>query len=64
MYSRKLIDYDLSYCLELKSYRRALNKAVYQAKNINRLIHHLDRGIQCCSNVYTQLLKRKKMILI
>ena len=40
---------------------RALNKAVYQAKNINGLIHHSDRGIQYCSNLYTQILKRKKI---
>ena len=25
------------------------------------LIHHSDRGIQYCSNVYTQILKRKKI---
>ena len=47
--------------LELKGCVRALNKAVYQAKNINRLIHHSDRGIQYCSNIYTQILKRKKI---
>jgi transposase InsO family protein len=40
---------------------RALNKAFSQAKNIKQLIHHLDRGIQYCSNVYTQILKRKKI---
>ena len=40
---------------------RALNKAIYQAKNIKGLIHHSDRGIQYCSNVYTQILKRKKI---
>ncbi|MBP0905862.1 integrase core domain-containing protein, partial [Mariniflexile gromovii] len=31
------------------------------AKSINGLIHHSDRGIQYCSNVYTQILKRKKI---
>jgi putative transposase len=61
MYSRKIIGYDLSDSLELKGCVRALNKAIYQAKNINRLIHHSDRGIQYCSNVYTQILKRKKI---
>ena len=39
----------------------SLNKAIYQAKNIKGLIHHSDRGIQYCSNVYTQILKRKKI---
>ena len=58
-YSRKIVGYDLSDSLELSGCVRALNKALYQAKNINGLIHHSDRGIQYCSNVYTQILKRK-----
>jgi len=61
MYSRKIVGYDLSDSLELKGCVKALNKAVYQAENINGLIHHSDRGIQYCSNVYTQILNRKKI---
>ncbi|WP_405248359.1 IS3 family transposase [Cellulophaga sp. Asnod2-G02] len=61
MYSRKIVGYDLSDSLELKGCVRALNKAIYNAKNIEHLIHHSDRGIQYCSNVYTQILKRKKI---
>ena len=61
MYSRKIVGYDLSDSLELNGCVRALNKAIYQAKTTNGLIHHSDRGIQYCSNVYTQILKRKKM---
>ena len=61
MYSRKIVGFDLSDSLELKGFVRALNKAVYQAKNIKGLIHHSDRGIQYCSNIYTQILKRKKI---
>ncbi len=61
MYSRKIVGYDLSDSLELKGCVRALNKAVYQAKDIKGLIHHSDRGIQYCSNIYTQILKRKKI---
>ncbi len=60
-YSRKIIGYDLSDSLELNGCVRALNKAIYQAKDIKQLIHHSDRGIQYCSNVYTQILKRKKI---
>ena len=55
MYSRKIIGYDLSGCV------RALKKAVYQAKNTDNLIHHSDRGIQYCSNVYTKILKRNNI---
>ena len=58
MYSRKIIGCDISNSLELKGCVRALNKALCQAKNIEQLIHHSDRGIQYCSNVYTQILKR------
>jgi transposase InsO family protein len=61
MYSRKIVGYDLSDSLELAGCVRALNKALYQTKNIKNLIHHSDRGIQYCSNVYTQILKRKKI---
>ena len=61
MHSRKIVGYDLSDSLELKGCVRALNKAIYQAKNIKQLIHHSDRGIQYCSNVYTQILKRNNI---
>ena len=63
MHSRKIVGYDLSDSLELKGCVRDLNKAIYQAKNIKKLIHHSDRGIQYCSNVYTQILKRKKIAI-
>ena len=61
MYSRKIVGYDLSDSLELNGCVRALNKAIYQAKDIKQLIHHSDRGIQYCSNQYTQILKSKKI---
>ncbi len=61
MHSRKIVGYDLSDSLELKGCLRALQKAIYQTKETKGLIHHSDRGIQYCSNVYTQILKRKKI---
>jgi transposase InsO family protein len=61
LYSRKIVGYDISNSLELTGCVRALNKALYQAKDINDLIHHSDRGIQYCSNRYTQILKRNKI---
>ena len=61
IHSRKIVGYDLSDSLELKGCVRALNKAIYQAKNIKQLIHHSDRGIQYCSNVYTKILKRNNI---
>ena len=61
VYSRKIVGWDLSNSLELSGCVRALNKALYQAKDTNGLIHHSDRGIQYCSNVYTQILKRNNI---
>jgi putative transposase len=61
MHSRKIVGYDLSDSLELNRCVRALNKALYQAKGIKQIIHHADRGIQYCNNVYTQILKRNKI---
>ena len=61
MHSRKIVGYDLSDSLELNGCVRALKKAIYQAKNIKQLIHHSNRGIQYCSNVYTQILKKNKI---
>ncbi len=61
MYSRKIVGYDLSDSLELKGCLKALQKAIYQAKGIKGLVHHSDRGIQYCSNQYTDILKRKKI---
>jgi transposase InsO family protein len=61
MHSRKIVGYDISDSLELKGCLRALQKAIYQAKNTKGVIHHSDRGIQYCSNQYTEILKRKKI---
>lgn len=40
---------------------RALTKAICYAKNSNGLLHHSDRGIEYCSNVYVQIPKRKNI---
>ena len=61
MYSRKIVGYDHSDSLELKGCVRALNKAIYQAKNSRGRIHLSNKGIQYCSNIYTRVLKRKKI---
>jgi transposase InsO family protein len=61
LYSRKIVGYDLSDSLELKGCVRALNKAIYNAEDTSQLIHHSDRGIQYCSNIYTRILKRKNI---
>lgn len=61
MYSRKIVGYDLSDSLELAGCVRALQKALKQPGKRSPQIHHSDRGIQYCSNVYTQILLRKNI---
>ena len=56
MYSRKIVGYDLSNSLELTGCVRALQKALEQSDQRSPQIHHSDRGIQYCSNIYTQIL--------
>ena len=56
MYSRKIVGYDLSDSLELTGCVRALQKALEQSAQRSPQIHHSDRGIQYCSNIYTQIL--------
>lgn len=63
MHSRKIVGYDLSDSLELTGCVRALKKALYHNRGLKNLTHHSDRGIQYCSNVYTNELKRKKIAI-
>lgn len=57
-YSRKIVGYDVSDSLELEGCRRALKCAIQSASNLDTLVHHSDRGIQYCSNQYTDLLRQ------
>lgn len=61
VHSRKIVGYDLSDSLELTGCVRALQKALKQAGKRSPQIHHSDRGIQYCSNAYTQILKKKNI---
>lgn len=58
-YSRKIVGYDISDSLELEGCQRALCMAINSATKLTDLIHHSDRGIQYCSNSYTNTLKSK-----
>ncbi len=63
-YSRKIVGYDISDSLELVGCIRALKKATRNHKAFgNKLIHHSDRGIQYCSNQYTKLLRKRKILI-
>jgi transposase InsO family protein len=61
-YSRKIVGWKLAGTLETKWAIEALQMALKQCKHKQGLVHHSDRGFQYCSNEYTGLLKRNKMI--
>lgn len=61
LFSRKILGYDVSPNLSAKSAVKALTMAFKNMSEVNDCIHHSDRGIQYCSNLYTELLKKKKI---
>jgi len=59
LYSRKIIGYDISDSLELAGCLRALRKALWHVRPAAGLIHHSDRGVQYCSHMYVNELKKR-----
>ena len=61
VYSRKIVGYDVSDSLELTGCLRALKKALRHARHATDLTHHSDRGVQYCSHMYVNELKKRKI---
>lgn len=61
-YSRKIMGYHLSDDMTSENVVKALKKAIKASSNTSRTIHHSDRGLQYCSSVYQQELKKSHMI--
>jgi len=61
LFSRKIIGFDISDSLNIEGSLRALKQAMRGKSNLEGAIHHSDRGIQYCSNLYTWLLTNKGM---
>lgn len=61
LFSRKILGFNVSPNLTSKSAIKALTMAFKNMSDINDCIHHSDRGIQYCSNQYTELLKKKNI---
>lgn len=61
VYSRKIVGWELSETLSMEGAIQVLQKAIKQCRNPENVIHHSDRGIQYCSNVYTDILRKHKM---
>jgi transposase InsO family protein len=56
-YSRKIMGYHLSDDLSAESVVKAMNMAVKNRISSRPLIHHSDRGLQYCSEMYQTVLK-------
>ena len=61
LYSRRILGSELSESLGIEGSIKALEMAASKAKNLEGSIHHSDRGIQYCSNIYTERLKNLGM---
>jgi len=57
-YSRKIVGYKLSNDMSAENVVKAFKMAVKHKKINQRLIHHSDRGLQYCSAIYQQALKK------
>jgi len=61
-YSKKIMGYNVSQSLEAKGANAALKMAIKnRSYKTKQLIHHSDRGIQYCCDLYQQTLKRKNI---
>jgi transposase InsO family protein len=58
LYSRKIVGYAFSLSLGLEGSLKALKMSI-DGKELKGLIHHSDRGLQYCSNIYTGLLTKR-----
>lgn len=57
LYSRRVLGEELSNNLALESTLKALGMVQRKVRNLEGSIHHSDRGIQYCSNIYTDKLR-------
>jgi len=60
-FSRKIMGYKLSDDLTAEQPLQALKMAVQNRKTSLPLIHHSDRGLQYCSNIYQKQLAKSKI---
>lgn len=60
--SRKIMGHELSHDMKAESVVKALKKSERHRLSTAEVIHHSDRGLQYCSSVYQDELKRQGMI--
>jgi Transposase and inactivated derivatives len=61
-YSRKIVGYHLSDDLGAESVSKALKMAIKNRLYDKPLIHHSDRGLQYCAEVYQKILAKNKIL--
>jgi Transposase and inactivated derivatives len=61
-FSRKIVGWQLAHTLESIWALKALEMAVKQCPDTEKLVHHSDRGFQYCSHQYIKLLNKQKII--
>jgi len=61
-YSRKIMGYELSENMNAENVVKALKMAVKNRATNLQLIHHSDRGLQYCSEVYQKVLNKNKIL--
>lgn len=61
-YSRKIVGYHLSDDLGAESVSKALKMAIKNRIYDKPLIHHSDRGLQYCAEVYQKILAKNKIL--
>jgi putative transposase len=62
-YSRKIVGYAIADNMEAESMIGALRMALSQKQPISTPMHHSDRGVQYCSYLYENLMKRNNCII-
>jgi transposase InsO family protein len=61
-YSRKIIGWCLGDTIEARNAVKALSMALWQLPDeITDIIHHSDRGVQYCSDMYVKRLKKRNI---
>jgi putative transposase len=61
-YSRKIMGYNLSSDLRAESVSEAVKMAIKNRLYDHPVVHHSDRGIQYCSEVYQNILSRSNIV--
>lgn len=61
MYSRKIVGYHLSDNMNSENVAKAIRMAIKNRKTNLPLIHHSDRGLQYCSDLYQKILSNNEI---